>query len=319
MITLYKILYIILCTITFIIVFTVSMGYNFRKAIHKANKAIIIESNDKEEIIHRDIKYNSGENCGYDLYIPQKHSDARNYSLVLFIHGGSFTGGDKEEGVHWCRYYASKGRVAASVNYTLHSTEKPSNINIMSNDIKDCVKSIKEYCDSLGYSIDEMATTGVSAGGCLALLYAYRDAEESAIPVKFVFQQTGPTAFYGEHWGAHSDSTKIALASALLGMELSDSTIRNGEYISMIEDISPACNITPNSVPTLCAYGANDKIVPTNQKYILFDSLKTHGVPYVYVEFPNSGHALANDPDSMAAYVRHADIFCNRYFKNKTE
>ena len=126
-----KILYIILCTITFIVVFTVSMGHNFRKAVHKANKAIIIDSNDKEEIIHRDIKYNSGENCGYDLYIPQKHSDARNYSLVLFIHGGSFTGGDKEEGVHWCRYYASKGRVAASVNYTLHSTEKPSNINIM--------------------------------------------------------------------------------------------------------------------------------------------------------------------------------------------
>lgn len=315
----YKILYIIVCVFTFIFVFMVSMGHKFNKAVKKTNEAIFVDYDDEKEIVYHDIKYDAREICQYDLYIPQKHGDARNYSLVLFIHGGSFTGGDKEEGVHWCRYYASKGRVAASVNYTLHSNENPSSINIMSNDIINCVKDIKEHCDSLGYHIDEMATTGVSAGGCLALLYAYREADNSSIPVKFVFQQTGPTAFHGEHWGAHSDSMKLALASALLGVRLSDSTMRNGDYLSLIENISPACNITANSVPTLCAYGANDKIVPTNQKYILLDSLKSNSIPYIYVEFPNSGHALVNDPDSMASYVKYADLFCERYFKNKTE
>lgn len=300
------------------VVFTVTMARSFRAAIKERNEAILVEYNN-EELIYYDIRYNNSEDCGYDLYMPQKYNDKRNYSLVLFIHGGSFTSGDKKEGAPWCRYYASKGRVAASVNYTLHSAQTPSSINIMNYDIKNCVKDIKQMCDSLGYCIDEMATTGVSAGGCLAMLYAYREADSSAIPVKFVFQQTGPTSFHGELWGAHNDSAKIALASALLGMTLTDSIIENGDYIRMIDEISPASHITHNSVPTLCAYGPNDKIVPTNQKFILFDSLEAHGVPYIYVEFPNSGHALANDPDSMAVYVKHADIFCDKYFKNKTE
>ena len=316
--TIKRILFIIICTITFMVVFTVSMARSFRAAIKETNEPILVEYNEKE-IVYYDIKYNSSEKCGYDLYMPSKYNDERNYSLILFVHGGSFTSGDKKEGTSWCRYYASKGRVAASVNYTLHSSQKPSNINIMSYDIRDCVKDIKQMCDSLGYYIDEMAITGISAGGCLALLYAYREADNSAIPVKFVFQQTGPTSFHGEHWGADSDSAKIAFASTLLGITITDSLIESGDYVRMIDEISPASHVTPKSVPTLCAYGPNDKIVPANQKFILFDSLEAHGVPYIYVEFPNSGHALANDPDSMATYVQHADIFCNRYFKNKTE
>lgn len=313
-----RILFIIICTTTFMVVFTVTMARGFRAAIKERNQPILVDYNN-EEVVFYDIKYSDSEHCDYDLYIPYKHTDKRNYSLILFIHGGSFTSGDKKEGAPWCRYYASKGRVAASVNYTLHSTGKPSNINTMNYDIVNCVKNIKEVCDSLGYNVDEMATTGISAGGCLAMLYAYREAENSVIPVKFVFQQTGPTSFHGEHWGADNDSAKIALASTLLGIKLNDSIIENGDYIRMIDEISPASHINPNSVPTLCAYGPNDKIVPTNQKFILFDSLETHGVPYVYVEFPHSGHALANDPDSMAVYVKHANLFCDKYFKNKTE
>ncbi len=48
----------------------------------------------------------------------------------------------------------------------------------------------------LGYPVNEMAIGGGSAGGCLALLYAYRDTAESPVPVRFVFEAVGPSSFY---------------------------------------------------------------------------------------------------------------------------
>lgn len=317
--TINKILFALLCTVTFAIVFIISMGLRFGKAIEESKATISVDWNDDTGSVYKDLRYNNTEDCGYDLYLPAQRSKSSRYSLILFIHGGSFTGGDKSEGDVWCKYYASRGYVAATVNYTLHNDKHPSSINIMHNDIKTCVDSIKAKCMALGYHIDEMATTGVSAGGCLAMLYAYREADSSSVPLKFVFQQTGPTSFHCEHWGFEEKDEKVTFASMLLGQSITDSMIANETFRLMIDSISPACHITPRSVPTICAYGPNDRIVPTNQKFILMDSLKRHGVPHIYIEFPNSGHALANDPDSMAAYVARADEFCDKYFKNKTD
>lgn len=41
--------------------------------------------------------------------------------------------------------------------------------------------------EKLGYTIDKMAISGGSAGGCLALLYAYRDADDAPVSVTMVF------------------------------------------------------------------------------------------------------------------------------------
>ncbi len=317
--TLYNILFIFLCCITFLFVFCFSTIASFTEKWHTTLKYIRVDWNDSYGKVYKDLKFNATEDCGYDLYLPRRKNYYGQYPLILFIHGGSFTGGDKSEGDSWCKYYTSKGCISATVNYTLLNEKHTSNLNIMHNDIRDCVSAIKEVCEEEGYPISEMATTGISAGGCLAMLYAYREAEDSPIPVKFVFQQTGPTSFYGEHWGIMDDSTKMAFASLITGETITDSMYRNGEYHKLVASVSPAHTVTSNSVPTICAYGPNDLIVPTNQKYILFAALDSCNVPYHYIEFPNSGHALANDPDSMAAFVNRSDEYCRKYFKNIVE
>ena len=57
--------------------------------------------------------------------------------------------------------------------------------------------------EKLGYHIDEMSIGGGSAGHCLAMLYAYRDAELSPVPVRMVFGTVGPSSFYPEDWGCY--------------------------------------------------------------------------------------------------------------------
>lgn len=314
----YKIIYMIICVFSFILVFSITAIATFKEKWNETLRHIEVAEYDVFGNIYKDIRYNENEECLYDLYLPQRKFYYTNYPLILFIHGGSFIGGDKSEGEEWCKFYAAKGCITASVNYTLHSKEKPSNIYRMHNDIKECVRCLKKDCDSLGYKVDEMAVTGISAGGCLAMLYAYKEGNNSPIPVKFVFQQTGPTIFHGKYWGADDKDSNMKFASLVTGIEISDSMYTSGRCQLLLDSISPACMVSNNSVPTICAYGPNDKIVPPEQKFILFTALDSCNVPYHYIEFPNSGHTLANDPDSMEVFIKRTNEFCKRYFKNSS-
>jgi len=57
--------------------------------------------------------------------------------------------------------------------------------------------------EKLGYHIDEMAISGGSAGHSLAMLYAYRDADTSPVPVRMVFGAVRPSCFYPEDWNSY--------------------------------------------------------------------------------------------------------------------
>ncbi|MDO4620268.1 MAG: prolyl oligopeptidase family serine peptidase [Lachnospiraceae bacterium] len=61
------------------------------------------------------------------------------------------------------------------------------------------------------------------------------------------------------------------------------------------------------------AYGPNDKIVPVNLKYDLLDALRVNGVDYSYIEFPNSGHAMAFDPDKTKEYLDTVNAYLENY------
>ena len=57
--------------------------------------------------IRRDMRYGSGEAQTFDLYLPAAERDS--YGLVVYIHGGGFTGGDKREGAPMLKSFAAKG------------------------------------------------------------------------------------------------------------------------------------------------------------------------------------------------------------------
>jgi acetyl esterase/lipase len=54
-----------------------------------------------------------------DLYFPTGATTTDHYPLVLMIHGGGFTNGDKSDIQTHCRLLADSGFVAASINYRL--------------------------------------------------------------------------------------------------------------------------------------------------------------------------------------------------------
>lgn len=279
----------------------------------------------KGEVV-TNLSYGEGKENVYDLYIPKQLMNGKETSLILFIHGGSFTSGDKADEDMWCKYFASKGFITATTNYSLMGKDENANINMMNEQMLMCVESIKNECLQRGFDITQMATSGQSAGGCLAMLYAYSHADDSPIPVKLVFQQTGPASFHAEDWSGLDSSSETELTdddlneiakstSGWSGKNITAKMVADGSYRSYIDAISPMMLVNENTVPTLCAYGPKDKIVPVGIKFKLFDVFEKYNVTYDYLNFEHSGHAMLGDPEMQEKFVEMALDYCIRYFE----
>ncbi|MGN1142348.1 MAG: alpha/beta hydrolase [Oliverpabstia sp.] len=303
------------CFVLFVIAFAGSFLGSVLHIASAPQKPLKVDWNEQTGKIYENLPYeNEFDNC-YDLYVPAGLDKEKDQALVLYIHGGGFTGGSKSSGKNWCRFLASNGYIAASVDYTVHNKEHASNVNRMNQEIESCVEAIQRKCQELGYCVTQMATTGESAGGCLAMLYAYSHPKNSAIPVKFVFQQTGPAHFDPDGWGGNGDSEHAsAFLSMMTGVDITKEMVDNGEAEKYMEAISPAFLVDENTVPTLCAYGPKDKVVPPALKFKLFEAFEEYGVSYDYIEFPNSNHIMYSDPDKQEEYITKVMEYCDKYF-----
>ena len=299
-----------------VILIIVTICLKTASTLKKAYAAWETDWSDEIGTIYRDIDVDKEEGTGYDLYIPASANKSENQSLILYLHGGGFTSGDKADGEMLCKYFTSKGYICASVNYTLTDGVHDSNYNKMYEQVLSQVTSIKEKASELGYNITEMATSGDSAGGYLALLYAYRAGDDSAIPVKTVFEMSGPTTFDPDEWGITETADVIESVSRLSGKTVTKEMVESGEIDTIIKEISPALLVDSETVPTIVAYGTKDIIVPVNLKYALIGTLDEFGVDYTYIEFTNSGHGMLLDPDKTQEYVDTVNQYLEKYMDN---
>lgn len=295
----------------FVATFTVSALIRIMLLGSAPERLIKVHWNDSVGTIYKDLDYSNRNGNKYDLYIPTGLDNSQSQYLILFIHGGSFNSGSKEDGEAWCKYYADKGYITASVDYTLQNHGKEASIYLMNEEIENAVEAIKEKTETLGYHIAGMAPCGVSAGGTLAMNLAYNG--NSPIPVRFVFQLAAPTYFKASEWSLLMRVDKLdseeAFYRMMTGKELD-------YYDTEIEKISPACIVNENSVPSLIGYGLIDHCVPSSQKYYLMDSYDKNHVVYDYIEFPKSNHGMYNDLDKLQEFLDKSLYYAETYFKN---
>lgn len=305
-----KVKYIIFA-LTFLIVFCLSAIVRIQLLGSAPMKLIEVEWNENVGRKYTDLDYKNDNGKKYDLYIPQNLDKSKKQYLILFIHGGSFNSGSKEDGDIWCKYYASKGYITATVDYTLQNQGKEASIFLMNEEIRNAVQAIKVKTSEFGYNVVGMASSGVSAGGTLAMNLAYKS--NSAIPVKFVFQLAAPTYFEPNDWQllkkVNGWNSNEEFLKVMTGFDLN---VKN--YMEQIKKISPATLINENTVPTLLGYGLRDHCVPLNQKKYLIDSLDKYKVLYDYIEFPKSNHGMYNDLDKMQEFIDMSLEYCKRYF-----
>ena len=177
----------------FVVAFLVSAIVRIALLGSAPERLLHVQWNESLGTIYKDLPYENDNGHQYDLYVPTGLHPSEDQYLILFIHGGSFNSGAKEDGDAWGKFFASKGDITATVDYTLQTHGQDASIYRMNHEIEAAVRAIKQKAEDLGYRIAGMAPCGASAGGTLAMNLAYNG--NSAIPVKFVFQMAAPTYF----------------------------------------------------------------------------------------------------------------------------
>lgn len=231
---------------------------------HPLGDKYSVRWDDSVGTVYTDLPYGEGDANKFDLYLPADNS-METYGLVVYLHAGGFTSGDKSDDAGMLQWLCSKGYVAAGINYTLISEEHPdSNVYTQSVEIRDSIPYVLAAAEERGYSIDRMAVSGGSAGHTLAMLYAYRDAAASPVPVKLVFGAVGPSCFYPEDWTCfgfdRNPEAAAVMFSVMSGNSITPEMIGTPVYNEAVKNISALAWIDENSVPTVCAYGAYDKL-----------------------------------------------------------
>ena len=271
--------------------------------------------------VHTDLPYGEKPANKFDLYLPADGS-RESYGLVVYLHAGGFTSGDKADDAETLQWLCAKGYVAAGINYTLFSGENPdANIYTQSMEIRESIPYVIAEAEKLGYRIDGMAISGGSAGHCLAMLYAYRDADTSPVPVKLVFGAVGPSSFYPEDWGCYGfdqpgEDVKAAAAglfSVMAGKVIDPALFGTPEYDALVKDVSALLWVDGDTVPSLMAYGAHDKVQSFPASVRLDKALTEHGVPHDYIVLEHSGHGLQNDNRVFHGYYQKIEEYLQTY------
>ena len=310
-----RIMFIFVCILAFIISF---VGSAIFKMTYKPkwSKKYSVDWNDSIGTVHKDISYGDKESNKFDLYVPKDNSK-ENYGLIVYLHAGGFTSGDKSGDEEILKWLCSKGYVTAGINYTLRTNENNASVYSQSMEIKEAMPIVVEEAKKLGYNLNEMAISGGSAGGTLAMLYAYRDAEESPIPVKMMFEMVGPASFFAEDWDIYGlDKNKEAAAGlfgVMLGSEIDKDVIGTDKLQEVMKPISAYAWVDENSVPSVIAYGKYDKVCPFKTARHLVNALEENNVDYKYFEAEYSGHGLQNDDkiykECMDTVVEYLDKY----------
>jgi acetyl esterase/lipase len=262
-------------------------------------------------IVHRDLAYVTGghQRQLLDLYLPRA---AGRLPLIVWIHGGAFRMGSKEDRIP--HEMLLQGYAIASLNYRLSQHARfPAQIE----DCKAAVRWLRANADTYGLDPMRFAAWGESAGGHLAAMLGTAGHErgfevgahlEHSSRVQAVLDFFGPTDFL--QMDAHRlpegmvHDTADSPESQLVGGPIQ-------EHRAEVARANPVSYVTPQAPPFLIVHGDRDPLVPYHQSILLAAALEAAGVPVTFHTVAGAGHGNFDDPqipilihEFLAAHLR---------------
>ncbi|MBQ7688586.1 MAG: alpha/beta hydrolase [Clostridia bacterium] len=266
--------------------------------------------------VYENIRYGEAERDLVTVYVPRNAYAREENGCVLIIHGGSWTGGEKEDMAPLCKKIAMQGYITATMSYSLCTNGAVTDVTVytMLDEITQCIGAIKDFSDENGLHVTKLATSGYSAGGHLSMLYSYARPDRSPIPLVFTANRVGPADLTTDAWG----DVSYGLVSMLAGVSITDEMKQNGEARRIAEEISPVYYVNENTMPSVFAYAGADLLVTKGNREAMVRVFKEtfgeNGNGYQYIFYPLSGHGLLLDPVSEDRYYKAVYNYCETYF-----
>ncbi len=240
---------------------------------------------------YRDLAYvtNGHRNQKLDLYVPK---GGTRFPLIIWVHGGGFMKGSKNQALPVEAGYLKDGYAVASVDYRF-SQDAPFPAQI--EDCKAAVRWLRAHADEYHLDPKHFAAWGSSAGGHLVAMlgtagkvkaFDVGDNLKFSSRVQAVVDYFGLTdlAVLPEHSQA-ADSPE----SRLIGGAIRDNPEK-------ARRASPLTYVSKDAPPFLIVHGSADPVVPHRQNELLEAALKKAGVPATLYTVQGGGHGGFKDP-----------------------
>jgi len=213
-----------------------------------------------KSFVFRDVKYGNEPRQSMNIFLPADRN-RESTRLIILIHGGGWISGDKNDFDAFARIYCTNKVAAVTVNYRYADAVKKVGYIEILNDIGMAIRCISD--SSVKYSIDVTHITlmGHSAGGHIALMYAY--TRNPVNNIWNVISLAGPTDLDDPLFLTISGITD--LVNNLTGYD-----------IDKRKEASPVKHLS--HVTTYLYHGKTDAIVPWQQSdklYSLIGSLNS--------------------------------------------
>ncbi|WP_084544443.1 alpha/beta hydrolase [Chroogloeocystis siderophila] len=245
-------------------------------------------------IVHlRNVEFTRGQEyqLKMDILHPTK-LPKQPMPVIVWIHGGAWREGNKEQGLKRLVAFARQGFFCATIEYRLsHEAIFPAQIE----DCKCAIRFLRAHAQQFHLDPQRVGVWGVSAGGHLAALVGttqdipelegHGGWEEYSSSVQAVCDWYGPTDFLKiNDFPRKVDFTSEASPeAALIGGVIE----ANPEKAAKA---NPITYINPTNPPFFIIHGENDLLVPLNQSQLLFDALTKVGVEASLEIVKGAGH-----------------------------
>ncbi len=228
-----------------------------------------------------DVPYSlaSSENV-MDVYFPQIYDSAK---VILYIHGGGWTSGDKGEFPKTLieELVGKRKYILVSMNYRLVKDGK-NRFPAQMEDVTNAIKFLNGAAKKFHFNENEFALMGGSAGGHMAMLYAYGyDVNKQ---IKTVIDLWGPTDLTDKSVRT-PDSDADRISTNFLGDPNAQAKISF--------EASPYYRVTKESaVPTIFFHGEADPLVHVSQAEKMYKKIVSLNVPAQYEVYPGEKHGI---------------------------
>jgi acetyl esterase/lipase len=246
----------------------------------------------------KDITFKKTDDVDLQLDIYRQKGLQTPAPTLVFIHGGAWKKGKRQDYLPYLIDYAKKGYVTVTVSYRLSKVAK---FPAAAQDVNCGIKWIKQHAEQYGIDPDRMALIGGSAGGHLSLLLGY-GGDESLFNQDCAEGPDSKVKAIVDFYGPVDLTTPYAITTEQV---LSFMGATYAEIPKMYELASPSTFITPDDPPTLIFQGTIDSLVPVSQSDSLESWLQQAGVPVDY-------HRLKGWPHTMDA-AREVNEYCQFY------
>lgn len=236
--------------------------------------------------VEKDIEYGNvdGRSLKLDLYRPKKI--AKPVPVLLFIHGGAWKSGKRQDYHFYTKAFAKKGYVVATVSYRL-SGEAPFPAAVQ--DCKCAVRWLRANAKKYRIDPNQIAVIGGSAGGHLAMMLGY--ADDPALEGKGGHAGVSSrVSAVVNLYGVYDMTTEFAQKASAVKNFLAGKTI--AEAPKLYRQSSPRFHLDKNDPPTLILHGTIDEVVPIVQSDALAAHLKRLKIPHEYGRLTGWPHTM---------------------------